>query len=105
MAGGGDVVHALFTDTDTHCGVGAVGCGAVLGYLKPSGKFRPIPDKVLRMLPNFYLEPATPIMAVVLRLGLTDEKRMELTFDGLIAMMNESRGNGCLRCAFICFLW
>jgi hypothetical protein len=94
-------VHALFTDTDTHCGVDAVDEAVVSAYLKPLGKFRPIPDKVLRMLPNSDLEPATPIMAVVLRLGLTGVKWKKLTFDGLIAMMNESRGNCCLHCEFI----
>jgi hypothetical protein len=94
-------VHALFTDTDTHCGVDALDEADVSAYLKPLGKFRPIPDKVLRMLANSNLEPATPIMAVVLRLGLTDEKRKKLTFDGLIAMMSESRGNCGLHCEFI----
>jgi hypothetical protein len=48
-------VHALFTDTDTHCGVDAVHTSDLNAFLKPLGKARPTPDKVLRMLAIFYI--------------------------------------------------
>ncbi len=87
-------VHRLFADTDTHRGVDSVADGVVTGYLVPLGKSRPVPDKVLRLVPGEILEPATPTMAVILRLGLSGVVASELSFDQLVARINKSRASG-----------
>jgi hypothetical protein len=66
----------------------------VTGYLVPGGSQRPAPDKVLRLVPGVVLEPATPTLAVILRLKLSGVVASELSFDQLVTRINNPRASG-----------